>query len=92
MNKSGIFEFNRLTNMPATITPPFTIISFDVKIILACKCASLLLVFCNRYKERIFAINANIETMFERILDKLDEAKDKDKGKPRLRLVRGNSF
>ena len=33
--KSGVLEFNQLTNKAAIITPVFIIMSFDVKIILA---------------------------------------------------------
>lgn len=42
ITKSGYPELSQLTYSPSMIT------SFDVKIILACICASLLLFFCNR--------------------------------------------
>ena len=46
-NKSGLFEFNKFTKIPAMITPKFIMTSFDVKIILAFICAcSLLFDFC----------------------------------------------
>ena len=61
--KSGTPELNILTNTAATITPTFIIISLDVKIILARICASVLLDFCNKYKQIPLAIKASIETI-----------------------------
>ena len=43
--KSGYFEFVKYTYPPAKITPRFTITSLEVKIMLACMCISLLLLF-----------------------------------------------
>ena len=60
--KSGYFEFVRKTSTPAKITPQFTITSFEVQIELARICASLFLLFCNKYRQIPFTINANAET------------------------------
>ena len=48
MIKSGYDELSQCTKSPAVITPVLIITSFEVKIILACIWASLLLPFCSR--------------------------------------------
>jgi len=62
MIKSGLFEFNQCTKSPAVMTPRLIITSLEVKSILACIWASLLLDFCSRYKQSPFAASARIET------------------------------
>ncbi len=63
MIKSGYFDWVNNTKTPARITPVLIIISFDVKIMVAFMCASLLFDFCNRYRQTEFAINASIDTI-----------------------------
>ena len=46
--KSGRLELSQFTKSPATITPELTTTSFEVKIMLACMCDSLLLSLCSR--------------------------------------------
>ncbi len=46
--KSGYFDWVNNTKTPAAITPVLIIISFDVKIMVAFMCASLLFDFCNK--------------------------------------------
>lgn len=62
ITRSGYLEWVIKTRTPAAITPLFMITSFDVKIILARMCASLLFPFCNRYKQIEFTIRASNET------------------------------